>query len=40
MLFPDPSGTRLAFIDDTSDGYVFNPVWLHCANDYSNSKHL
>ncbi|XP_074649650.1 WD repeat-containing protein 19-like isoform X1 [Tubulanus polymorphus] len=25
-LFPDPSGTRLVFIDDKSDGYVYNPV--------------
>jgi len=40
MLFPDPSGTRLAFIDDKGDGYIFNPVRLHCANDYSNSNRL
>ncbi|KAK7098094.1 WD repeat-containing protein 19-like [Littorina saxatilis] len=25
-IFPDPSGTRLIFIDDKSDGYVLNPV--------------
>ncbi|XP_052278623.1 WD repeat-containing protein 19-like isoform X1 [Dreissena polymorpha] len=25
-LFPDPSGTRLVFIDDKKDGYVYNPV--------------
>ena len=25
-LFPDPSGTRIIFIDDKSDGYVLNPV--------------
>ncbi|KAL3878608.1 hypothetical protein ACJMK2_030942 [Sinanodonta woodiana] len=25
-LFPDPSGTRLVFIDDKSDGFVYNPV--------------
>ena len=25
-LFPDPSGTRLIFVDDKSDGFVYNPV--------------
>ncbi|NXR07955.1 WDR19 protein, partial [Semnornis frantzii] len=25
-IFPDPSGTRLAFIDDKSDGFVYCPV--------------
>lgn len=25
-LFPDPSGTRLVFIDQKKDGYVYNPV--------------
>jgi len=25
-LFADPNGTRLAFIDDKSDGYIYNPV--------------
>ncbi|XP_076446829.1 WD repeat-containing protein 19-like isoform X2 [Babylonia areolata] len=25
-IFPDPSGTRVIFIDDKSDGYVLNPV--------------
>ena len=25
-LFPDPSGTRLIFMDDKSDGFVYNPV--------------
>ncbi|XP_025088691.1 WD repeat-containing protein 19-like isoform X2 [Pomacea canaliculata] len=25
-IFPDPSGTRLIFIDDKSDGYVLNPM--------------
>ncbi|XP_072170705.1 WD repeat-containing protein 19-like [Diadema setosum] len=25
-LFSDPSGTRLVFIDDKSDGFVYNPV--------------
>ncbi|KAJ8298131.1 hypothetical protein KUTeg_024662 [Tegillarca granosa] len=25
-LFPDPSGTRIAFIDDKSDGFIYNPV--------------
>ncbi|XP_022086384.1 WD repeat-containing protein 19-like [Acanthaster planci] len=25
-VFPDPSGTRLIFIDDKSDGFVYNPV--------------
>ncbi|XP_064636625.1 WD repeat-containing protein 19-like isoform X3 [Lineus longissimus] len=25
-IFPDPSGTRLIFIDEKSDGYVYNPV--------------
>ena len=25
-LAPDPSGTRLAFIDDKGDGYVYSPV--------------
>ncbi|XP_033108550.1 WD repeat-containing protein 19-like isoform X2 [Anneissia japonica] len=25
-LFPDPSGTRLVFVDDKSDGFVYNPV--------------
>ena len=25
-IFPDPSGTRIIFIDDKSDGYVLNPV--------------
>jgi WD repeat-containing protein 19 len=27
-LFPDPSGTRLVFIDEKKDGYVYNPVSL------------
>ena len=28
-LFSDPSGTRLVFIDDKSDGFVYNPVsWM------------
>ena len=26
MLFPDPSSTRLAYIDDKGDGYILNPV--------------
>ncbi|NXC85212.1 WDR19 protein, partial [Cercotrichas coryphoeus] len=25
-VFPDPSGTRMAFIDDKSDGFVYSPV--------------
>ena len=25
-IYPDPSGTRLIFIDEKSDGYVYNPV--------------
>ena len=25
-LYPDPSGTRLIFVDDKSDGFVYNPV--------------
>lgn len=25
-IFPDPSGTRIVFIDEKSDGYVLNPV--------------
>ncbi|XP_033742140.1 WD repeat-containing protein 19-like isoform X1 [Pecten maximus] len=25
-LFPDPSGSRVIFIDDKSDGFVYNPV--------------
>lgn len=25
-MFPDPSGTRLVFIDDKSDTFVYNPV--------------
>ncbi|EDO29788.1 predicted protein, partial [Nematostella vectensis] len=25
-IFPDPSGTRLVFIDEKSDGFVYNPV--------------
>ncbi|KAK3739122.1 hypothetical protein QZH41_010524, partial [Actinostola sp. cb2023] len=25
-IYPDPSGTRLIFIDDKSDGFVYNPV--------------
>ena len=25
-LFPNHSGTRLAFIDDTNDGYIYSPV--------------
>ncbi|XP_041953534.1 WD repeat-containing protein 19 isoform X1 [Alosa pseudoharengus] len=25
-VFPDPSGTRLIFIDDKSDGFLFSPV--------------
>ena len=25
-IFPDPSGTRIIFIDDKSDGYILNPV--------------
>jgi hypothetical protein len=25
-IFPDPSGTRIAFIDEKSDAYVLNPV--------------
>ena len=25
-IFPDINGTRLIFIDDKSDGYVYNPV--------------
>ncbi|XP_071786835.1 WD repeat-containing protein 19-like isoform X1 [Asterias amurensis] len=25
-VYPDPSGTRLVFIDDKSDGFVYNPV--------------
>ena len=27
-LYPDPSGTRLIFVDDKSDGFVYNPVQL------------
>jgi len=26
MLFPDHSGTRLIFVDEKSDGFVYNPV--------------
>ena len=33
MLFPDPSATRLAYIDDKGDGYIFNPVRSHCTHD-------
>ena len=29
-LYPDPSGTRLIFVDDKSDGYVYNPVSVRC----------
>ena len=25
-IFPDHSGTRVIFIDDKCDGYVYNPV--------------
>ncbi len=25
-LYPDPTGTRLIFVDDKSDGFVYNPV--------------
>ena len=25
-IFPDLSGTRLVFIDEKSDGFVYNPV--------------
>jgi WD repeat-containing protein 19 len=25
-LFPDPNGTRLVFIDEKSDGFVYCPV--------------
>lgn len=27
-IFPDLGGTRLVFIDDKSDGFVYNPVSL------------
>ncbi|KAI8510995.1 WD repeat-containing protein 19 [Branchiostoma belcheri] len=29
-VFPDCGGTRLVFIDDKSDGFVYNPVNDHC----------
>ena len=25
-LFADPSGTRLIYVDDKADGFVYNPV--------------
>ena len=32
-IFPDINGTRLIFIDDKSDGYVYNPVsWAQTLN--------
>lgn len=28
-IFPDISGTHLAFIDEKSDGFVYNPVSIY-----------
>ena len=28
-IFPDINGTKLIFIDEKSDGYVYNPVSVH-----------
>lgn len=36
-IFPDPNGTRLVFIDEKSDGYVYCPVSLE---KFSNSYFL
>jgi len=28
MLVPNPSATRLAYVDDNGEGYMYNPVRL------------
>ena len=25
-MYPDPTGTRVLFIDDKADGYIYSPV--------------
>lgn len=36
-LFPDPSGTRLVFVDKKKDGFVYNPVSIKLHDHYNNA---